>query len=84
MGLSTDTTYAPATVSENGVLLSAAGGATGVINQIGWYDRAGKPLGQPAISPDERFVAFRRASSSGSDLWVHDLNRGWRRDSPSA
>jgi Tol biopolymer transport system component len=30
----------------------------------------------PAISPDEKSVAFSRASSGGADLWVRDLSRG--------
>jgi eukaryotic-like serine/threonine-protein kinase len=30
----------------------------------------------PAISPDEKSVAFARASSVGTDLWVRDLSRG--------
>jgi Tol biopolymer transport system component len=30
----------------------------------------------PSLSPDERSVAFRRASNGGTDLWVRDLNRG--------
>jgi Tol biopolymer transport system component len=49
------------------------------------YDRAGKLLGavgapgpvlDPAISPDERSVVFRRSSGPGSDLWLRDLTRG--------
>ena len=77
--------YLPATVSDNGVLLYAAGGSAGGQNQIGWFDRAGKPLGPvgmpgsthyPALSPDEKSVAFSRSSSGGSDLWVRDLSRG--------
>ena len=79
-----DGIYVPATVSENGVLLYEAGGATGG-NQIGWYDRSGKSLGpvgapgavlDPAISPDEKSVVFRRTSGAGCDLWVRDLSRG--------
>jgi len=30
----------------------------------------------PAISPDEKVVVFRRVTSGGSDLWVRDLSRG--------
>ena len=78
-------TYLPATVSENGVLLYATGGAAGGINQIGWYDRTGKSLGlvgmpgfafDPAISPDEKSVVFRRITNTINDLWVRDLSRG--------
>jgi Tol biopolymer transport system component len=74
-----------ATVSENGMLLYQSGGATGGSNQFGRYDRSGKSLGpvgapglvfDPAISPDEKSVVFRRNSGNGSDLWVRDLSRG--------
>jgi serine/threonine protein kinase len=81
----TTNTYLPATVSENGVLVYATGGAAGGINQIGWYDRTGKSLGlvgmpgfafDPAISPDEKSVVFRRITNTINDLWVRDLSRG--------
>ena len=71
-------------VSQNGVLAYLPRTAGG-INQLGWYDRTGKSLGlvggsgsviEPAISPDEKSVAFVRLSGSGSDLWIRDLNRG--------
>jgi eukaryotic-like serine/threonine-protein kinase len=77
--------YLPATVSDNRVLLYAADGSVEGQNQIGWFDRAGKSLGpvgvpgavhNPAISPDEKSVAFSRTSNSGNDLWVRDLSRG--------
>jgi Tol biopolymer transport system component/tRNA A-37 threonylcarbamoyl transferase component Bud32 len=76
---------APVTVSDNGVLLYAAGGSARGQNQIGWFDRSGKSLGPvgmpgnvsyPALSPDEKAVAFSRASSGGQDLWVRDISRG--------
>jgi serine/threonine protein kinase/WD40 repeat protein len=78
--------YAPVTVSGNGVLLFAGGGGTGFgLTQIAWYDRSGKPVGPmgasgevlyPAISPDEKTIAFQRKSTrAGSDLWLRDLNR---------
>ncbi len=85
VSLTTSNTYLPASVSENGVLLYATGGAAGEINQIGWYDRTGKSLGsvgafgavwEPAISPDEKSVAFRRRTNTINDLWVRDLSRG--------
>ncbi len=83
-GVSLNGTFPPVTVSDNGVLLYATGGSAGGQNQIGWFDRAGKSLGPvgmpgaayPAISPDEKSVAFSRASSGGADLWVRDLSRG--------
>ena len=78
-------TYLPVTVSENGLLLYAAGGSAGGQSQIGWFDRTGKSLGSvgmpgaalyPAISPDEKSFAFARTSTGGTDLWVRDFNRG--------
>jgi Tol biopolymer transport system component len=75
--------YAPATLSETGVLLYVSGGASG--NQLAWYDRGGRlletigapgPVGEPAISPDEASVVFQRLTPSGSDLWIRDLTRG--------
>ena len=77
--------YLPVTVSDSGMLLYARGGSALGQNQIGWFDRSGKSLGlvgmpgdvrAPALSPDEKSVAFRRASSSGSDLWMRELSRG--------
>jgi eukaryotic-like serine/threonine-protein kinase len=76
------TMFAPVTASENGVLLFLSGGTGGVNNQIVWYDRSGKSLGlvgapggvwQPALSPDERMVAYARVAGSNSDVWLHDL-----------
>ncbi len=77
--------YLPATVSGIGVLLYQTGGANGGGNQLGWYDRTGKSLGpvgapgnvwDPALSPNEKSVVFRRNSATGADLWVRDLSRG--------
>src|SRR5262249_30783019 len=54
-------------------------------NQLAWYDRGGNLLGtvsapglvmDPAISPDEKSIVFRRQTRSGSDLWLRDLTRG--------
>jgi len=62
-----------------------SGGDSNKLAQIVWFDRTGKPLGivtpsgnssNPAISPDERTVAFQRYSPSGTDIWLHDLARG--------
>jgi serine/threonine protein kinase len=77
--------YAPVTLSENGVLLYETGGANLRTNQFGWYDRSGKSLGpvgapgdvwNPAISPDEKSVVFRRTTGNRNDLWLRDLSRG--------
>jgi serine/threonine protein kinase len=82
-----DVNYAPATVSETGVLLYE-GRSAAALNQMAWYDRTGKLLGavgspglvlDPAISPDEKWVAFRRNATSPADVWLRDLNRGGER-----
>jgi Tol biopolymer transport system component len=77
--------YAPVTASENGVLLYRTESAAG-INQLSWYDRTGKIVGvpalpsnvnMPALSPDQKKVAFVRGSPGGGfDIWVRDLARG--------
>jgi Tol biopolymer transport system component len=71
------------TVSHNGVLLYLTAGQTSRGNQIGWYDRAGNFLGlispsgiEPAISHDEKSVAFTRRTNGKLEVWVHDLNSG--------
>jgi eukaryotic-like serine/threonine-protein kinase len=84
--LATPSSYLPASVSANGVLLYATGGSGAAqINQIGWYDRSGKLLSlvgaagavsNPALSPDEKLVLFSRVNGNGADIWLHDLNRG--------
>ena len=80
----TDVHYLPVAVSGEGVLLYETGGSRGG-NQIGWFDRSGKSLGpvgapglvwDPAISPDEKSVAFRRLAGDQYDLWIRDLSRG--------
>src|SRR5204863_8288585 len=77
--------YMPVTVSTNGVLVYYLGGDSNRLAQIAWFDRTGKALGiitpsgmsaNPAISPDERTIAFQRASPNGADIWLHDLARG--------
>ncbi len=84
LGVSPLNAYAPITVSEKGVLLYEMVGAAGG-GQLAWMDRTGKRLGQvstpgevstPAISPDEKQVAFSRGSGGEIDLWVRDLSRG--------
>jgi len=80
--------FAPVSVSGNGVLLYWTGGTGGAggTNQIAWYDRAGKlletvvPPGtvlMPAISPDEKTIAFSRGDpgSSNRDINLRDLGR---------
>jgi len=79
--------FAPVTVSETGVLVYQ-GGANVTGPHLAWYDRGGKLLGdvgaagfvfEPAISPDEKSVVFRRQSdirTGVSDLWLRDLSRG--------
>jgi hypothetical protein len=79
------TPHVQASISSNGVLVYWGGGGLGE-NQLAWYDRTGKPLGSVgapasienlALSPDERTVALtRRGSSTGADIWLHELARG--------
>jgi serine/threonine protein kinase/Tol biopolymer transport system component len=77
---------ASVTVSETGVLVYQSGMDV-TRPHFAWYDRGGKLLGpvgaggfvyEPAISPDEKSIAFRReAVGTGmSDLWLRDLVRG--------
>ncbi len=78
--------YIPVTVSENSVLVYWTTQGTAAMNEIVWFDRAGKRLGSvgapgnvltPSISPDEKMVAFtRQTSSNTSDLWLWDVVRG--------
>ncbi len=86
ISLGTPNSYLPATVSDNGLLIYVSGGIAGSTNQIGRYDRSGKPLGavgtmgavfDPSLSPTEKLVAFSRGSgAAAADLWIHDLDRG--------
>jgi serine/threonine protein kinase len=75
--------YSPVTASETGLLLYESGGDFSR-NQLAWYDRGGKLLGtvsspslvlDPAISPDEKSILFRRVSDMTQDLWLWDSNR---------
>ena len=43
--LTTNLTYAPVSVSENGVLLYESGGVDAANSRLAWYDRGGKLLG---------------------------------------
>ncbi|MBZ5634483.1 MAG: hypothetical protein LAO55_15275 [Acidobacteriia bacterium] len=81
--------FAPVSVSDNGVLLYWTGGtggnALGGNNQMVWYDRGGKLLEtvgapgnvlMPAISPNEKTIAFSRLAGGGNrDIWSRDLDR---------
>ena len=74
-------------VSENGVLVYASGGS-GSKTRLVWYDRAGKPVGEPigdpaaygglAISPDgQRYAATITDAGTGlPDIWLGDFARG--------
>ncbi len=54
--------------------------------QLTWRDRSGKLLGRigpsdasvrtPAVSPDNRRVAYRRMEQGNNDIWVRDLETG--------
>ena len=64
----------------------AGGTGVGESSRIAWFDRTGTQLGpvvaegkvwDPAISPDEKSVAFRRRTSNSElDIWLRDLTRG--------
>ena len=69
-------------VSEEGLLLYAAGGADPPLT---WYDRGGSTLGtvgppssvhSVAISPDGTQVAVSRSDGRQEDLWLHELAQG--------
>jgi serine/threonine protein kinase len=72
-------------VSANGVLTYATGGAND-IGSLTWHDRAGNELARigeadvytyPRLSPDGRRLAVNRRGSDGLwDVWVVDLERG--------
>jgi len=77
----------PVTVSQSGVLLYTGSVGFGSFQMV-WYDRAGKLLGPvgapglvftPAISPDEKTIAYGRfggAGTASADIWLRDLSRG--------
>jgi eukaryotic-like serine/threonine-protein kinase len=81
--------YAPATVSDDGILLywtGGAGGTGGSNSRIVWFDRTGKlvetvgvpgAITMPAISPDEKTIAFSKVGTGAErDIWLRDLVRG--------
>jgi Tol biopolymer transport system component len=62
-------------------------GGAGILRQLRWYDRAGKPVGvagepdpaallYPELSPDGARVAFQRTLQNNFDVWLMDLVRG--------
>jgi len=57
--------------------------------QFVWFDRTGRQLttvgepddanlGNPALSPDERYLAFNWSPANNADIWIVDLRRGVR------
>ena len=80
-----NTYFGAYSASENGILLYHSGTSTTTRNLL-WIDRTGKrvaitgepqPLFSPALSPDGKHAAYSlRASSGGTDIWLHDLERG--------
>jgi eukaryotic-like serine/threonine-protein kinase len=87
MSLANGNNFAPVSASDNGVLLYWTGGVGGGpgSGQVVWYDRGGKAEAvgtpgnvlQPAISPDEKTIAFARGPGGASrDIWLRDLVRG--------
>jgi serine/threonine protein kinase/dipeptidyl aminopeptidase/acylaminoacyl peptidase len=72
----------PFAVSDNGLLLH---GAFGEGNQLAWFDRTGKLLGEVGepmdilgfrLSPDERQIAVERGGTEHDDIWLLDAERG--------
>ena len=66
-----------------GVLATRGGRAEEV--RLAWVDRLGREIAvvappgiysDPALSPDERQVAFSRSDAKGSGIWILDLARG--------
>ncbi len=77
------TGYASFSASANGHLIYLRGNIT--VHQLGWFDRAGKSLGdvgsrglwyEPSQSPDGSRVVVGRTDSAASDIWLLDLARG--------
>jgi serine/threonine protein kinase/Tol biopolymer transport system component len=78
------TAYAAFSASANGRLSYIPGNVS--LMQMGWFDRAGKPLGlvgspgslgEAAQSPDgQRIAVVRSELNQLPDIWLHDLARG--------
>ncbi len=76
------------TSSENGTLVYRKNSTAPIQQQLGWVDRAGKPLGKVgspgfifnfALSPDEKRVVMSRRTPPqiiNEDIWLVDLARG--------
>ena len=84
VGPTTNATWLPASVSREGMLLYSSVSGAGR-NQLTWFDRSGKSLAtvgapggvwDPALSPDEKLVAYQRNAATANDLWIRDLARG--------
>jgi Tol biopolymer transport system component/aminoglycoside phosphotransferase (APT) family kinase protein len=67
--------------STNGVIAyRTAGESQGLMTT--WFDasgkvlRAGPDLNGPALSPDERFIAYDLTTANNRDVWILDLARG--------
>jgi eukaryotic-like serine/threonine-protein kinase len=69
--------------SRNGVLIYTHGQSSQANWQVNWYDRSGKPAGNPVVngygpslSPDGKTMAFQVASYGGDiTLWLLDIAR---------
>jgi eukaryotic-like serine/threonine-protein kinase len=75
------------TVSLNGILLYLAGGTSTGLRELVWVSPSGviTPVdsawraefyGRPVLSPDGRLVEVTLSSTSGSQIWVKQLDRG--------
>ena len=67
-------------VSTTGLIAYRSGSMA--LRRSTWFDRAGEVLGvgddlnAPALSPDQRFIAYDRIDSSNRDVWIMDRVRG--------
>ncbi len=86
-GAASATGFALVTASENGVLVYGPGNGAGGVTQLVLFDRTGKPpvplgspgmVNTPALSPDEKVVAYARQNPNYSaeyNLWLWDIAR---------
>ena len=75
-------------VAADGTLVYSDGGGLSAGDQLVWRDRSGRVVAtigrpqlrmrQPALSPDERFVAVDAMEEENNDIWVHDIAAGVR------